>query len=115
MARNRYERFAQHPHKAAQVLHSDAGWESCHFDSTNIQHKVERDWRMAYLARTEDAATASISWSFDFTKDGLRVDRASLEFVTKCYEDGAVDVAIRDGSGEWRATIRKIGWRRQHI
>lgn len=100
MASNRYERFTLEPHKAPQILQTDAGWESCHFDSTNIQHKVERDWKMAYLARTEDAATASISWSFDFTKDGLRVDKASLEFVTKCYEDGAVDLSIRDGLGK---------------
>lgn len=100
MARNRYERFAQHPYKEPQILQTDAGWESCHFDSTNIQHKVERDWRMAYLARCEDSATASISWSFDFTKDELRVDKASLEFVTKSYEDGAVQVVIRDGVGE---------------
>lgn len=100
MARNRYERFAPQPNKAIEVLQSDAGWESCHFDSTNIQYKVERDWRMAYLARSEDTAAASISWSFDFTQDGLRVRTAALEFATKCYEDGLVDVVLKDKSGK---------------
>lgn len=103
MARNRYERFADTDNALAtsmRVLQTDNGWESCHHTSTNIQYKVERDWQMAYLARAEDTSRASISWVFDFSSNGLRVQNAQLRFDTKTYEDGVVELAIMDAGGE---------------
>jgi peptide-N4-(N-acetyl-beta-glucosaminyl)asparagine amidase len=43
------------------------GWSSLVFAYSNIQLKVENDWRMCYLARTEGSTQAFIEWYFDFT------------------------------------------------
>jgi peptide-N4-(N-acetyl-beta-glucosaminyl)asparagine amidase len=41
------------------------GWDSMVYEITDVQRKVESDWKMAYLARTEGAGQASITWKFD--------------------------------------------------
>jgi len=43
------------------------GWQHLVYDATGIQRKEERDWNMCYLARTEGATSAMITWKFDFS------------------------------------------------
>ena len=43
------------------------GWQHLVYDATGIQRKEERDWNMCYLARTEGATSATITWKFDFS------------------------------------------------
>lgn len=76
-------------------------WESCHFLSSNIFRKDERDWKMVYLARAEDTDTATIQWKFDFTKEKLVIDSVSIKFETKTYENGVVDLKILNEQGKW--------------
>lgn len=60
-ARNEYQRMSS----AREVTE---GWNSCTFESCNVQRKVEKDWQMVYLARKEGSKEdASISWKIDCT------------------------------------------------
>ena len=43
------------------------GWNSLVFEAENVIRKVEADWKMAYLARSEGSTTAKISWKLDFS------------------------------------------------
>lgn len=72
-------------------------WESCVHRVLNVHRKVERDWKMVYLARIEDTDRASISWKFDF--GNLKVRTASLRFDTKSYENGLIKLLIFNGNG----------------
>lgn len=75
-------------------------WESCHYLSSNIFRKEERDWKMVYLARAEDTETATIAWNFDFTNDQLIIASVSIKFETKTYENGVIDLKILDEHGK---------------
>ena len=43
------------------------GWQNMVYEAKDVQRKEERDWKMCYLARTEGAASATITWKFDFS------------------------------------------------
>lgn len=75
-------------------------WESCHYLSSNIFRKEERDWKMVYLARLEDTALATIAWNFDFTEEKLIIDSVSVKFETKTYENGVIDLQILNEHGK---------------
>lgn len=85
------------------ITNETKNWESCHFLSSNIFRKEERDWKMVYLARAEDTDTASIAWKFDFSNENLIIDTVSIKFETKTYENGVVDLQILNENG-------KCGW-----
>ena len=43
------------------------GWQAMVSDVKDVHRKEEHDWGMVYLARTEGADTANITWKFDFS------------------------------------------------
>lgn len=82
------------------VSNQTKNWESCHYLSSNIFRKEERDWKMTYLARAEDTDVASIAWNFDFTNEKQVIDSVSVKFETKTYENGVVDLQILNEQGK---------------
>lgn len=81
-------------------LQIDEKWETCCYLSTNIFRKVEKDWKMAYLARTEDAHFASISWNFDFSDSDSKIKHVTLVCSTTTFENGQISVQILDENGK---------------
>lgn len=43
------------------------GYESCLFEAENIFRKEEKDWKIVYLARTENSSQSQILWKFNFS------------------------------------------------
>ena len=66
------------------------GWERGVKEAENIFRKVEHDWDMVYLARTEGTTKASITWAVDLNNTNLSVKTVELLVNSKTYETGRV-------------------------
>lgn len=98
-SKNLYERFLHLSDTSSSkkvICHKDS-WESGTFLSTNMFRKLERDWKMVYLARTEGSTEASIEWKFNF--GDLHVKKILLRLDTKTYENGSVKLLFLNENG----------------
>nr|CAG4638458.1 EOG090X06HD [Cyclestheria hislopi] len=69
-------------------------WSSGIFEMDSIFRKTERDWKMAYLARSEGSHEGTISWKFDLTP--LK-KYTILQVVVSCP-----GTTFHDGSIQWK-------------
>lgn len=84
-------------------------WSSGARQYSNIQHKVEHDWKMCYLARTQGSSKAFIEWYFDLDTSecaavaaatsaaaltGRALNKIDLRFETKCFESGRIELVL---------------------
>lgn len=61
---------------------------SCVNKQQNVFRKEERDWKMAYLARTDGSSSAEISWKFDFS--GMEIDKIEICTSSQTFENGVI-------------------------
>uniref|UniRef100_A0A1B0CRQ6 Peptide-N(4)-(N-acetyl-beta-glucosaminyl)asparagine amidase n=1 Tax=Lutzomyia longipalpis TaxID=7200 RepID=A0A1B0CRQ6_LUTLO len=102
-----YEKYIKSPQEL-QVIETFPSWNSCQYASHNIFRKVEHDWKMTYLARTEDTNEASIEWRFDFTAQNLSIASVFINFETKIYENGRISLLFMNENGEIVRDVQKL-------
>lgn len=68
-----------------------SGWQSRVAGYNSIVRKVERDWKMVYLARTETASTGSITWQIDLNSCDLVIDSVTIVARSTTFQTGRVD------------------------
>uniref|UniRef100_A0A1B6G378 Peptide-N(4)-(N-acetyl-beta-glucosaminyl)asparagine amidase n=1 Tax=Cuerna arida TaxID=1464854 RepID=A0A1B6G378_9HEMI len=66
------------------------GWRTRTFAAENIFRKEEKDWKTAYLCRTENSTEGRISWQVDLTTSELRVGDVEVQCPATTYENGTV-------------------------
>lgn len=94
-----YEKYVKNGQEVI-LLETTKSWNSCQYSSHNIFRKVEHDWKMTYLARTEDTNEASIEWRFDFTAQDLKISSVFINFETKVYENGRISLLFMNENGK---------------
>ncbi|XP_053570212.1 peptide-N(4)-(N-acetyl-beta-glucosaminyl)asparagine amidase [Bombina bombina] len=67
-----------------------AGWDNGVWKTESVFRKVENDWKMVYLARSEDSSSASISWKFECASVGLRVESISVCTTSQSFHSGRI-------------------------
>ncbi|KAJ3608654.1 hypothetical protein NHX12_023185 [Muraenolepis orangiensis] len=73
------------------------GWECGVWRKDSLFRKVEEDWQMVYIARTEGSPSGTISWKFDFAAVGAKVKSVSLTAFSQTFNSGAVAWRVRSG------------------
>lgn len=90
-AENLYERFV-----SSEVTESSCDWKNWSYQSENVFRKVEKDHKMTYLSRTEDATDGMMQFKFDFGNETIKSIDLKLETTT--FESGVVQVEFLDSS-----------------
>lgn len=72
-------------------------WESCIYEQRNMFRKEEFDWHMAYLAREEGTNSAFISWKFDCSEAGAKINQVTIKAEGTTFQSGNITWSLTDG------------------
>ncbi|XP_032378231.1 peptide-N(4)-(N-acetyl-beta-glucosaminyl)asparagine amidase isoform X2 [Etheostoma spectabile] len=65
-------------------------WDQCVWRKESVFRKVENDWQMVYIARTEGSSMGKISWKFDFAPAGMKIKSVSIMASSQTFHSGKV-------------------------
>lgn len=72
-------------------------WDQCVWRKTSVFRKVESDWQMVYIARTEGSSQGTISWKFDFAPAGMKIKSVSIMARSQTFHSGSVCWRVQAG------------------
>ncbi|XP_070702435.1 peptide-N(4)-(N-acetyl-beta-glucosaminyl)asparagine amidase [Pempheris klunzingeri] len=65
-------------------------WDGCVWRKECVFRKLENDWQMVYIARTEGSPVGRISWKFDFAPAGMKIKSVSIMASSQTFHSGKV-------------------------
>ncbi|XP_067915959.1 peptide-N(4)-(N-acetyl-beta-glucosaminyl)asparagine amidase [Heterodontus francisci] len=65
-------------------------WEKGVWKMDSVVRKVEQDWKMVYIARTEGSSYAKVTWKFECGSVGLKIDNVSVRSSSQTFQTGNV-------------------------
>ncbi|XP_034561190.1 peptide-N(4)-(N-acetyl-beta-glucosaminyl)asparagine amidase [Notolabrus celidotus] len=72
-------------------------WDQCVWRKESVFRKLESDWQMVYVARTEGSSQGNISWKFDFAPAGLKIKSVSILASSQTFHSGRVCWHVQAG------------------
>ncbi|XP_071355410.1 peptide-N(4)-(N-acetyl-beta-glucosaminyl)asparagine amidase [Trachinotus anak] len=79
---------------SSEVIQS---WDQCVWRTESVYRKVENDWQMVYIARTEGSSVGRISWKFDFAPVGMKIKSVSIMASSQTFHTGKVSWHLQSG------------------
>ncbi|XP_039976868.1 peptide-N(4)-(N-acetyl-beta-glucosaminyl)asparagine amidase [Xiphias gladius] len=79
---------------SSEVIQS---WDQCVWRKDSVFRKVENDWQMVYIARTEGSSMGRISWKFDFAPVGMKIKSVSIMASSQTFHTGKVCWHLQSG------------------
>lgn len=80
------------------------------FSAKNVLRKEEHDWKMVYLARTEETDKAVIEWKVDVSGRKLSIKDVHFDCETKVYENGRIQWEYVLSNGKWGYVLYFLHW-----
>ncbi|XP_029022471.1 peptide-N(4)-(N-acetyl-beta-glucosaminyl)asparagine amidase isoform X2 [Betta splendens] len=72
-------------------------WDQCVWRNESVFRKVEHDWQMVYISRTEGSSKGTISWKFDFASVGMKIKAVSVMACSQIFHTGKVSWHLQSG------------------
>ncbi|KAM6899468.1 peptide-N(4)-(N-acetyl-beta-glucosaminyl)asparagine amidase [Xenentodon cancila] len=72
-------------------------WDQCVWTKESVFRKVENDWQMVYIARTEGSSVGRLSWKFDFAPAGMKIKSVSIMTSSQTFHSGKVCWHVQGG------------------
>ncbi|XP_069770107.1 peptide-N(4)-(N-acetyl-beta-glucosaminyl)asparagine amidase [Narcine bancroftii] len=66
------------------------GWEKGVWKMDSVFRKVEQDWKMVFIARTEGTTFSRVSWKFECGSVGLKIVNVSIRSTSQTFQTGKV-------------------------
>lgn len=73
------------------------GWEQGVWKKDSVFRKVENDWQMVYIARTEGSTLGRVSWKFDCASVGMKIKTAFIRACSHTFHSGKVRWSLCSG------------------
>ncbi|KAL0962145.1 hypothetical protein UPYG_G00336290 [Umbra pygmaea] len=73
------------------------GWDKVVWRKESVFRKLENDWQMVYLARTEGSSSGKISWKLDCAPAGLKIRTVSVRACSQTFHSGTVRWSLQSG------------------
>ncbi|XP_053190248.1 peptide-N(4)-(N-acetyl-beta-glucosaminyl)asparagine amidase [Scomber japonicus] len=65
-------------------------WDQCVWKKESVFRKMENDWKMVYISRTEGSSMGRISWRFDLAPAGMMIKSVSIMAKSQTFHSGKV-------------------------
>ncbi|TNN78979.1 Peptide-N(4)-(N-acetyl-beta-glucosaminyl)asparagine amidase [Liparis tanakae] len=72
-------------------------WDHCVWSKESVFRKVENDWEMVYICRTEGSPVGTICWKFDFSPAGMKIKSFSIMASSQTFHSGKVSWNLHSG------------------
>uniref|UniRef100_A0A8C8JB00 Peptide-N(4)-(N-acetyl-beta-glucosaminyl)asparagine amidase n=1 Tax=Oncorhynchus tshawytscha TaxID=74940 RepID=A0A8C8JB00_ONCTS len=86
----RYNSTKDHYCRVSNDSEDIQGWDKTVWRKESVFRKLENDWQMVYLARTEGSSSGKISWKLDCAPVRMKIKTVSVRACSQTFHSGTV-------------------------
>ncbi|KAK6323927.1 hypothetical protein J4Q44_G00062660 [Coregonus suidteri] len=93
----RYNSTKDHYCRVSNDSEDIQGWDKTVWRKESVLRKLENDWQMVYLARTEGSSSGNISWKLDCAPVRMKIKTVSVRACSQTFHSGTVRWSLQSG------------------